>query len=97
MRANDIIIRPIITEKSMKGAQQNIYSFFVARLATKKDIQHAVETLFDVKVIGIATQTQKGGGVRSGMKRTEVKKQPTKKAFVRVQKGQKISAFELAA
>lgn len=97
MIANSIIIRPIITEKSMRDAQKNVYSFVVARQATKKDIKAAVEKLFDVNVVKIATNVLKGGAVRTGMKRIEVKNQPMKKAFVEVKEGQKISVFEIGA
>lgn len=97
MIANDIILRPIITEKSMRDAQKNTYSFVVAPHATKKEIKNAVEKLFSVNVTKVATHVLKGGSIRSGMKRIEVKNQPVKKAFVGVKAGQKISAFEVGA
>ena len=93
---NTVIIRPIITEKSMKDADRHTFSFVVAGGATKKDVKEAVEKLFSVNVVKVATNILKGGSIRTGAKRTEVKKQPTKKAFVTLKEGQKISAFEVS-
>lgn len=93
---NNVIIRPIITEKSMKNAEKHTFSFVVAGFATKKDIKDAVEKLFSVNVIRVATNTLKGGSVRTGTKRIEIKRQPTKKAFVMLKEGQKIDAFEIS-
>ena len=53
MRPEDIIIKPIITEKSNDGLQDGKYTFKVNKKATKVDIARAVEKLFDVKVINI--------------------------------------------
>lgn len=97
MIVNSIIIRPIITEKSMRDAQKNIYSFVVARQATKKEITVAVEKFFNVNVVNVATSVLKGGSIRTGMKRVEVRNQPVKKAFVEVKEGQKIDVFEIGA
>ena len=50
MAAQDIIIRPIITEKTMDGTSQKKYTFEVSKDSTKIDIARAVEELFGVKV-----------------------------------------------
>ena len=50
MLAHDIIIRPIITEKTMGGMPNKKYTFKVAKDATKIDIAKAVEEVFGVKV-----------------------------------------------
>jgi len=56
-----IILRPLVTEKGMHRADRcNAYAFEVSKLATKSDVRRAVEELFDVKVIKVATQTRKG-------------------------------------
>jgi len=96
MIATQIIIRPIITEKSMHGAQKHTFSFVVAGRATKKDVKKAVEKLFSVTVVKVATNMLKGGSIRTGRKRIEIKNQPTKKAFVTLKQGQKIAVFETA-
>lgn len=58
--AHDIIIRPVITEKSMAGSQNKKYTFRVADSATKIDITLAVEKLFGVKVAKVNTLHVKG-------------------------------------
>ncbi len=92
----NVIIRPIITEKSMQNAEKHTFSFVVVGSATKKDVKESVEKLFNVNVVRVATNTLKGGSIRTGARRTEVAKQPTKKAFVTLKEGQKIDAFEVA-
>ena len=60
MRAQDIIIKPILTEKSYSGIQNKIYTFKVANQANKIEIKKAVETLFGVKVEKVNTIKVKG-------------------------------------
>ncbi len=67
MRPEDIIIKPIITEKSNDGLQDGKYTFKVNKKATKVDIARAVEKLFDVKVINVNTITVKGKEKRVGV------------------------------
>lgn len=56
-----IILRPVVTEKGYHKAERyNAYTFEVNRLAGKADIRHAVEELFDVKVVRVNTQNRKG-------------------------------------
>ena len=66
MAAQDIIIRPIITEKSMAGIASGKYTFEVAKDATKIDIARAVETLFGVKVGNVNTLHVRGQFRRQG-------------------------------
>ncbi|MBQ8210670.1 MAG: 50S ribosomal protein L23 [Clostridia bacterium] len=58
--AQDIIIRPVITEESMAEVPAKKYTFEVAKSATKIDIARAVEQLFDVKVAKVNTMNVKG-------------------------------------
>ena len=60
MVAEDIIIKPIITEKSSYGQAHGKYTFKVNKKATKVDIKMAVEKLFNVKVINVNTSIVKG-------------------------------------
>ena len=60
MRPEDVIIKPIITEKSNDGIQEGKYTFKVNKKATKVDIANAVEKLFEVKVLKVNTITVKG-------------------------------------
>ena len=58
--AQDIILRPIITEESMMGTAEKKYTFEVAKNATKPEIKSAVEELFGVKVEKVNTINCKG-------------------------------------
>lgn len=66
MIAEDIIIKPIVTEKSSRGIADGKYTFKVAKKATKVEIAKAVETLFSVKVLNVNTITVKGKEKRVG-------------------------------
>ena len=73
--AYDIIKKPIITERSMMGTQNNKYTFEVAADAGKIEIKKAVEEIFGVKVASVNTLTVPGkekrmGAGRPGMTRT---------------------------
>lgn len=80
MRAQDIVIRPIITEKSMLGIADKKYTFEVAKSATKIDIARAVEELFNVKVAKVNTVHVRGHLRRQG--RFEGYTRAWKKAYV---------------
>lgn len=69
MTAQDIIIKPIITEKSMSGLQENKYTFKVAKSANKIEIAKAVEELFGVEVKKVNTMNVRGRAKRMGMSR----------------------------
>jgi len=58
--AQDIIIAPVITEKSMAAVADKKYTFKVAKEAGKIEIAHAVEELFKVKVTAVNTMTVRG-------------------------------------
>ena len=66
MIAEEVIIRPVVTEKSNDELQQGKYTFEVNRKATKVDIAKAVEKLFEVKVLKVNTMTVKGKEKRVG-------------------------------
>lgn len=59
-RLYDVIVNPVITEKSTLASENNQVIFKVARTANKKDIKQAVEKLFDVKVKAVNTMVRKG-------------------------------------
>ena len=67
MFAEDIIVRPIITEKSSFAMSEGKYTFEVSRKATKIDIRNAVEKLFGVKVLDVTTMNVKGKPKRQGV------------------------------
>ncbi len=66
MIAHDIIIRPIITEKSMLGAANKVYTFEVAKSANKIEIAKACEEVFKVKVAKVNTLNVRGKFRRQG-------------------------------
>ena len=66
MAAQDIIIRPIITEKTMDGTTQKKYTFEVDKKSTKIDVKRAVEELFGVKVQKVNTLHVRGQMRRQG-------------------------------
>ena len=78
--AQEIILAPVITEKSMMGTAEKKYTFKVAKDATKVDIKKAVEQLFSVKVASVNTMNVHGKFRRYG--RFEGFKQSWKKAIV---------------
>lgn len=67
MAAEDIILAPVVTEKSNMDMQEGRYTFKVARKATKIDIKNAIEKLFEVKVLKVNTMTVKGKEKRVGV------------------------------
>ena len=66
MIAHDIVIRPVITEKSMLGAVNKIYTFEVAKSANKIEIAKACEEVFGVKVAKVNTVSMIGKFRRQG-------------------------------
>ena len=66
MRPEDIIVRPIITEKTNSGLVEGKYTFEVNKKATKVEIAKAVEKLFEVRVLKVNTMTVKGKQKRVG-------------------------------
>ena len=60
MLAEDIIVRPVVTEKSNDAMQEGKYTFEVNKNATKVEIANAVEKLFEVKVLKVNTVSVKG-------------------------------------
>ena len=91
MVAQDIVIRPIITEKSMAGIGMKKYTFEVATSATKVDIKRAVEELFGVKVSKVNTLHVRGHLRRQG--RTEGYTPSWKKAVVTLTEDSKSIEF----
>jgi len=87
-RHYDVIVAPHITEKSTLLSEQNAVVFRVAPDATKPQIKAAVEALFDVKVIGVNTLTQKGKTKR--WKGKPYTRSDVKKAVVTLAEGQSI-------
>ena len=91
MRGDLVLVRPIITEKSMTGTNSGRYTFAVAKAATKQEIAQAVAESFKVDVVAVNTATVKGK-VRKVGKRLG-KQSDWKKAVVTLAKGQRIERY----
>ncbi len=93
MNEYDIILRPIITEKSTLVKETgNQYVFEVLRSANKIEIRKAVEKLFKVKVVGVHVSNMEGKKKRLG--RFAGKRSDWKKAIVKLSPKDKITIFE---
>lgn len=88
----NIIIRPIVTERSTKLREQNKYTFEVDRRANKIEIKKAVEELFGVKVTSVRVMSVKGKMRRVG--RFQGKRRDWKKGIVTLKEGDVIQLFE---
>ena len=91
MVAQDIVIRPVITEKSMAGNAIKMYTFEVAKCANKIEIKKAVEELFGVKVSKVNVVNVKGHLRRHG--RHQGYTSDWKKAYVVLDKDSKAIEF----
>jgi large subunit ribosomal protein L23 len=92
VEAEKIILRPIISEKSYANIDHNRYTFEVDPRAHKTMIAQAVEQLFDVKVVAVATATVRPKPKRRGW--TRGRTAGWKKAVVQLVPGDKIEFFE---
>ena len=92
MEARDILIRPIVTEKSTALMKQGKYTFRVPLAATKIQIRQAVEQIFEVKVQAVNTMRYEGKLKRMG--RTQGRRSDWKKAVVTLKPGEAIELFE---
>jgi large subunit ribosomal protein L23 len=87
----DVLIAPVVSEKSYSLLDQNKYTFLVAPDANKTEIKIAVEKVFNVKVISVNTLNREGKSLRT---RFGVgKRKDTKRAIVRVAAGDRIDIF----
>ena len=93
MNVHDVIRRPLVTEKSTVARETaNVVALAVDPRASKYDIQRAVETLFDVKVLSVRTMRMAPKLRRVG--KNAGRKPEWKKALVQLAEGQSIEFFE---
>ncbi len=94
--ASEVIIKPVISEKSMDETQRGKYTFRVHGDANKLQVKHAIEELFKVDVVTVNVLTTKAKEKVRNRKRgrTTGWTTPWKKAVVTVAAGQKIEFFE---
>ena len=92
LEPHQVIVKPLVTEKGMhRSTRNNAYAFEISRLATKEDVRRAVESLFEVKVVKVATQNRKGKPRRSRFKGGSTR--DWKKAVVTLDPEHRISFF----
>ena len=92
MDKTNIIIKPLITEKSTHHqTTRNSYAFQVTQNATKPEIRKAVERLYDVKVVDVRTMVRKGKPRRTKVGHTN--KSDWKRAIVVLEENSKIDLF----
>lgn len=92
MLATTVIRKPLISEKStFDSNERNRFAFEVDRRATKEDIKKAVESIYNVRVVKVATQNRKGKMRR--YKYGYVQIAPWKRAIVRVHPEDRIELF----
>lgn len=96
LTAHEVIVRPIISEKSMDESSRGKYTFEVHGDASKIQVQAAVEELFKVQVTKVNVLTTKAKEKRRGTKRGRITgwTTPWRKAIVTIAAGQKIEFFE---
>jgi large subunit ribosomal protein L23 len=96
LQAAEVIVRPVISEKSMDETQRGKYTFRVHDAANKLQVKAAIEELFKVDVVNVNVSTmkvkEKSRNRRRGRQRGWTS--PWKKAVVTLASGQKIEFFE---
>ena len=88
----DVIIRPVVSEKSYAGLEDNRYTFLVHPEANKTEIKEAIQKIWNVRVLGVNTMTRKGKVKR--MRFTRGKRPDQKRAVVTLAEGDSIEIFE---
>jgi len=89
----DVIVRPVISEKSYAQIDQNKYTFEVAPTAKKEEIRQAIEEIFKVHVTAVNTIKMRGKRKRQGW--TSGRTRDWKKAIVTLREGDRIEMFEV--
>lgn len=91
MESRDILIQPIVTEKTTALMEEGKYTFRVPLAATKIEVRQAVEQIFKVKVESVNTMRYEGKLKRLG--RTQGRRSDWKKAIVTLKPGETIELF----
>ena len=91
---HNVLIRPVVSEKSYSLMDENVYVFVVDPSATKVDVRHAVEQAFGVKVEKVNTLNRKGKVKRNRRTNTVGHRADTKRAIVTLREGDSIDLFE---
>jgi large subunit ribosomal protein L23 len=89
----DIILRPVVSEKSYAAYDENVYTFLVADDANKIEIKRAVEEIFGVKVTNVNTLNRKGKRKRNRRTGSWGKRADQRRAIVSLAEGDQIEIF----
>jgi large subunit ribosomal protein L23 len=92
MNVRDVLLAPVVSEKSYSLIEDNKYSFRIHDSAHKTQVRQAVEELFDVKVEGVNIVRVKSKPKRRGLSKGT--KPGWKKAIVQLREGDRIEIFE---
>jgi len=87
----DVLVAPVVSEKSYGLLDENKYTFIVAPDANKTEIKIAVEKVFNVKVVSVNTMNRQGKNKRTRF--GDGKRKDTKRAIVQVAAGSRIDIF----
>ena len=90
----DVVIAPEVSEKTYALIDEGVYTFKVHPDATKPEIRHAVESLFNVQVVRVNVLNRKGKRKRNRRTFTYGKRPDTKRAYVTLAPGESIELFE---
>jgi large subunit ribosomal protein L23 len=90
----DVIIEPIVSEKSYQLIEQGVYTFRVHPDASKPEISDAIKAIFNVRVSKVNTLNRKGKRKRNRKSATFGKRPDTKRAIVTLADGDRIDLFE---
>ena len=88
----DVIIRPVVSEKSYSGLEANRYTFLVAPDANKTEIKEAIQKIWDVHVLSVNTMMRKGKVKRQ--RYVSGRRSDQKRAVVTLAEGDNIEIFE---
>jgi large subunit ribosomal protein L23 len=94
MEPRDVILEPVVSEKSYSLLDEGAYTFKVHPDANKIEIRQAIESLFDVKVLKVTTANRKGKRKRNRRALTYGRRPDTKRAIVTLVEGDRIDLFE---
>jgi large subunit ribosomal protein L23 len=89
----DVIIRPVVSEKSYASYDENVYTFVVADDANKIEIKHAIEIIFGVKVTNVNTLHRQGKRKRNRRTGGWGQRSGQKRAIVSLADGDRIEIF----
>ena len=90
----DVIIRPVVSEKSYGLLDEGVYTFEVAPSASKPEIADAVRAIFGVKVVKVNTLNRSGKRKRNRRTWTYGKRPDVKRAYITLAPGESIDLFE---